>query len=521
MSIRTAHTFPTRLLLGVGLLLSFAALLRAQVPIDTSDAGLAAYALKAWETAGRASVSEQSGLRWDSGHGWSLVPDWPGEDDAAAKAYFVEPPMRGMLALASATKNVALLEDAAGFFLAYLGRFRTVAEVQAAGRGAAAHSPDAPQGAPTARILPWLDRRPAGNLPAECVLCSTQFMHPVARLFHLIALLPPAARSSVLEKFVDTYAPILVQEHLIRVAYETRFHGNPPGLPDVLVPLWQASGTDRRYRMLDRDLWLIATAAEVLEAHHLAPDLVPLFGEEERLRHIVTAGTAMLRLRTTAHSETKNAAGMRVGSLGYFEGDFDSHPDMSYSGYTTAEFPQGKAPHPAHGASWDVSHVQRLPVALRSLWDARLTLPGLFPDSSEIALTVNQYLYRAFQGDFSLPLLNNFFDGSDGWYRVGYANRGDWGYPPANWCGRPKAGRPCLSPGGFSGWGLLAFISPDLERLGASLVALGASTAPAAVDFRGRVFATNTDGFAFDGPPSALLGQIVSEYLCGKSAQLW
>ena len=113
MSIRTAHTFATRLLLGVGLLLSFAALLRAQVPIDTSDAGLAAYALKAWETAGRASVSQQSGLRWDSGHGWSLVPDWPGEDDAAAKAYFVEPPMRGMLALASATKNVALLEDAA------------------------------------------------------------------------------------------------------------------------------------------------------------------------------------------------------------------------------------------------------------------------------------------------------------------------------------------------------------------------------------------------------------------------
>ena len=91
----------------------------------------------------------------------------------------------------------------------------------------------------------------------------------------------------MLEKFVDTYAPILVQQHLIRVAYETRFHGNLSGLPDVLVPLWQASGTDRRYRMLDRDLWLIATAAEVLEAHRLAPDLVPLFGEEARLRQIV------------------------------------------------------------------------------------------------------------------------------------------------------------------------------------------------------------------------------------------
>jgi hypothetical protein len=273
--------------------------------------------------------------------------------------------------------------------------------------------------------------------------------------------------------------------------------------------------------MLDRDLWLIATAAEVIEAHRLAPDLVPLFGEEGRLRQIVTAGTAMLRRRTTAHPETRNAAGKRVGSLGYFEGDFDSHPEMIYSGDTTAVFPQGKPPHPAHGASWDVSHVQRLPVALRSLWDARLALPGLFPDSSEMALTVNQYLYRAFQGDLSLPLLNNFFDGSDGWFRVGYANRGNWGYAPAKWCGRPKAGRPCLSRGGFTGWGLLAFISPDLERLGASLVALSASTAPAAVDFRGRVFATNTDGFLFVGPPSALLGQIVSEYLCGKRAQLW
>jgi hypothetical protein len=346
-------------------------------------------------------------------------------------------------------------------------------------------------------------------------------MHPVARLFHLIALLSPATRSPVLQKFVETYAPILVREHLIRVAYETRFHGNPPGLPDVLVPLWQASGTDRRYRMLDRDLWLIATAAEVLEAHRLAPDLVPLFGEEARLRQIATAGTAMLRRRTTAHPETKNAAGKRVGSLGYFEGDFDSHPDMIYSGDTTAEYPQGKPPHPAHGVSWDVSHVQRLPVALRSLWDARLTLPGLFPDSSEMVLTINQYLYRAFQGDFSLPLLNNFFDGSDGWFRVGYAGRVNWGYPPVKWCGRPQRGRPCLSRDGFTGWGLLAFISPDLQRLGESVVALAASTVPAAVALRGRAFATNTDGFTFDGLPSVLLGQIISEYLCGKSSELW
>src|SRR5882672_83940 len=109
MSLNTARRFSRCALALVVLVVSWPTAAVAQAVVDTSESGLVAYAQRAWNTAGRKAVTEASGVRWDSAGGWALDANWSGKDDAGAHAYFVEPQMRGMLALAAALGNVAML----------------------------------------------------------------------------------------------------------------------------------------------------------------------------------------------------------------------------------------------------------------------------------------------------------------------------------------------------------------------------------------------------------------------------
>ncbi len=475
--------------------------LSAQDTPVRDDSALAAYGRRAWETVGREKVSEFSGVRRDPSGTWSIDPSWASADDAGAKAYFIEPQLRGVLSLADATGDRSILEDVAQFYIAYESRLRTVGVVLSDPSRTRARRPPASMGSPQARTIPWLDHSGNSTWVSECALCNAQFFHPAARLIRLIAAVPPSGRSATMLKFVADYVPLLVAEHLIRIGYEAHFTAAPPpGLPDQLVPLWEAAarGEDhRKYRLVDRDLWIIAAAAELLEAHRLAPELVSLGPEEARLHRMVTAGARLLQTRTSIHHETRDFHGRTVGSLGYFEGDFDDYPDMAFAGYSSKDYPGSQPKRPARGGSWDVSHIQRLPVFLRSLWDARRATNLDFPDSTAMAQTVNQYVYRVFLGDYQLPQFKNFFDGSDGWYRVGYSQRTNWGYPPSQFCDGQDPGRPCLAGGAIVGWGLLAFLNPDLEHIGPALVRLAASNTPDAVALRSRAYASGKDLFTW------------------------
>jgi hypothetical protein len=99
----------------------------------------------------------------------------------------------------------------------------------------------------------------------------------------------------------------------------------------------------------------------------------------------------------------------------------------------------------------------------------------------------NQYVYRVFNGDFSRPLFHNFFDGSDGWLRVGYVGP-DFGYPPSSYCDMHNPNRPCMIPGAIMAWGLLAFANPDLARVEQALVKLALNGDPESRRFRDRYY---------------------------------
>jgi hypothetical protein len=242
----------------------------------------------------------------------------------------------------------------------------------------------------------------------------------------------------------------------------------------------------------DRDLWLIGAAAEILGANADDPALVPLSPDEtQKLLEAVTNGVQFLQQKRTFYPETRNFQGKVVGSTSYFNGEYDDHPDMAYSAYTGEAFPGNQPKQHAHGASWDVSHFLRVPVVLRSLYDTRKATGLSFPSTHELELLDNQMVYKVFQGNFERPLFNNYFDGSNGWYRVAYSNRGDFGYPPAQYCEAKSNKRPCLTEGAVQGWGLIAFANPDLVQLEEALVKLAARNDISSKAFADRYYYYN------------------------------
>ncbi len=132
----------------------------------------------------------------------------------------------------------------------------------------------------------------------------------------------------------------------------------------------------------------------------------------------------------------------------------------------------------------------------------------------------NQLTYKVFNGNFARPQLTNYFDGSDGWYRVGYKSRDGYGNPPAQYCDGQDMKHFCLTRNGIRGWGMLAFANPDIGKLIEGVIALARDNSPDATRFRQRVIAMKDDPTAWlSDPPtkySQELSLLISEYALGR-----
>jgi hypothetical protein len=240
--------------------------------------------------------------------------------------------------------------------------------------------------------------------------------------------------------------------------------------------------------MSDIDLWLIASAAEILGAHANDPALAPLRPDQvAMLRSAVETGIRFFQSKRTDYPETKDFKGRRVGSASYFNGDYTAHPDYDYSGVTGDKFPLPSQKKVNAGASWDIGHAYRVPVFLRALYENRKATGSVFPVYHDLEMVVNQYLYRVFNGDFQYPLFHNFLDGSDGWFRVGFNGPG-FAHAPSLYCNMRNDQQRCMTPGNIIGWGQLGFVNPDLARLEQSLVNLGLDDKLETREFRDRYY---------------------------------
>lgn len=98
-----------------------------------------------------------------------------------------------------------------------------------------------------------------------------------------------------------------------------------------------------------------------------------------------------------------------------------------------------------------------------------------FPTQADLDAIANQYVFHVFQGDYKRPLFNNFFSGGDGWYRVNYSGRSNYGIAPSRYCNMFDYSHGCITIAGIYGWGLLARFNPDIAEVQTALMDLAGS----------------------------------------------
>jgi hypothetical protein len=442
-----------------------------------------------WEADGRLRTGVAfSGVRWESGlERWVLIPHTYliGESIASAELF-----LRPALWAARACGDLRTLDEIAQYYLLMLEQTETV--------GALLKRPNLTMEA--SQRLGQTDRSartfaaPFGDQTGEAELFISQWLHPAALLVRLISLLPQERRTSAMKSFAAQYTPFIVAEHLDRYLVQECLPA-PGGGPCVAhMERWKRAMRGLKgpvpwdTAMSDIDLWLIASAAEILGAHSNDPALAPLRPDQVALlRSAVETGIRFFQSKRTDYPETKDFAGRRVGSASYFNGDYTAHSDYDYSGVTSDKFPLPSQKKVYAGASWDIGHAYRVPVFLRALYENRKATGSAFPAYHDLEMVVNQYLYRVFNGDFQYPLFHNFLDGSDGWFRVGFNGPG-FGHPPSLYCNMRNDQQRCMTPGSIIGWGQLAFVNSDLARLEQALVSLGLDDKLQTREFRDRYY---------------------------------
>jgi hypothetical protein len=433
-----------------------------------------------WEVIGRPIVERRSNAHWEADKGlWVPVPP---SLPSGLNIYFVELFLRSGLQWAQSCNDLAFYDEASQYYLAML---QQTVRLSVAER----RLPTDPE---VKSVMMAGRTFPAGDqLVGDLDLGQAQWLYPAAKLERLVSLLPPGRRSATMRQFTSEFTHFLVEEQLLRFLYRPA-RPAPGGGPTISrLAVWDLTlrGVQGRKSsdtaMSDVDLWLLASSAEVLGAHANDPALVSVSDDSvEQLHSALETGIQVFQSKRTLYPDTVDFQQRRVGSATYFNGDYDGYDDLAFSAVSGPDFPTPNKKRALLNIDWDTSHAYRLPVFLRALYDNRKATGSAFPSLQEMKLLTNQYVYRVFNGDFARPLFSNYLDGNDTWFRVDLAKGS--GYPPSRFCDDMVPNRPCEAPGNVVGWGLLAYVNPDLAKLEKSLIELGFQTDEDARQFRDR-----------------------------------
>ena len=340
----------------------------------------------------------------------------------------------------------------------------------------------------SAPVRVWRSPGPDGQ---EDILSSSQFLYGVSRAASAVASLPAKERTRAmlrLVRFAREHAWSTYRRWVWPVSgeglFEMKGYGCPAGHARGNGLADKAYGHEQFVRLLlsrsfqgppvfcnavsDVTLWIIAATTELLYVH--TAGLLPLSSQHlKQLKQYVALGARLAESRLTPTNLTGGLEG-----LTFDEGMFVGSPTYEYAGCTQSTFPTTACP--AKTTSWDISHGRRF-VPVFSTLDRLRRLTGSHFDY--FPRLCRQFEMAVWNGDTGRPLFSNFMDGSNGWYRVGYAGRSGFGYGP--WA--------LSNVAVDGGWGLWADKCPNISsRLGAALWAMMTSTAPATVRFRTRNF---------------------------------
>lgn len=234
---------------------------------------------------------------------------------------------------------------------------------------------------------------------------------------------------------------------------------------------------------IDSDLHIVAGLVELMAARTLEPSLVSIDSADERaLRAYLDLALSLVESRFTDTYLHDFSGNQVIGTI-LDVGMWRAHPDHTWAGYTGSSFPSGAPPAAVTALGLDISHSRRLVHVFETLHQGGMITGRSFPDETVMRRLANQFAYRAFQGDLSRPLFNNYMDGTNGWYRVGYHGDG-FGYAPSD----------LSSAGVTGGYGFWKQYTPDISQINQALWLLLRSSELELTKIRGEHYGTYWDG---------------------------
>lgn len=248
----------------------------------------------------------------------------------------------------------------------------------------------------------------------------------------------------------------------------------------------------------DQDLWILAIAAEAAGVVTLRPELaasLPNRGLGGPVRDGVVGLLELMKQRVVAVSVNSPAIGKAIGA-DIDRGFWRLHRDSRYAGYDGSNKPvecvAGKTPklllaqesvRPVDTIGWDFSHARRLVHVMDALRRNRNALRTAFevPEASMPASELarqfaTQLAGVVWMGDREYPLFSNYWDGTNGWYRVAY----DMGTGSCLDGYAPSMLSEAFATGGFATWGAYY---PVLGEIGQRIYLLSQSTDGRAQEF--------------------------------------
>ena len=295
----------------------------------------------------------------------------------------------------------------------------------------------------------------------ESILCSCRFLWGCSRLVRAIRALP--FPSEYLLNFAGRMT-IVILSHLQRWV----FGDSVPGRGPFEVWGWGcADGGDYNHSdMIDRQMarslgespgYCNAVCDWDLLIPAIVAEMRPTDGQ---WLDYLNRATALFQSRT-------------VGAV-FDPGAWDDHPEYAYTGYTSETFPTIDQVLSAQGVGWDVGHGQCFFECFTSLYEAHYTS---WPTADVLTAFAQRILDHLWNQDIVYPRFANFWDGTNGWYRVGY-HGGDFGYYPG-------ALSSAILTGGYLFW---SEFCPALWDLGQHLRAMYNSSDPTVLQHISRYY---------------------------------
>ena len=146
--------------------------------------------------------------------------------------------------------------------------------------------------------------------------------------------------------FAAQYTKFIVVDQLDRYLVQQVLPAPGGGQVAGRIKMWELAmkglkgETPWSKKIFDIDLWLVASAADVLGANANDPALAPLdAGQAAMLHRAIETGVRFHQSFRNQYPGTKNFRGEQVGSITFGNGDYTAHPDFDYTGVTSENFP--------------------------------------------------------------------------------------------------------------------------------------------------------------------------------------